>query len=198
MGQRVTGLLAADDGATPLEPEELEGLIPSHITLRGELNEAEQAGIIAADAWAFLRRRQVLDEKFLKGLHRRMFGTVWRWAGSFRHSERNIGVAAYRITPDLRHLLDDVRFWIAHDTYPPDEIALRFHHRLVAIHPFPNGNGRHARLATDLLAVSLGQPRFSWGQGNIGSAGDVRRAYIDALRAADRHDLAPLLAFGRS
>lgn len=198
MGQRLTGRFADDDGATPLEPGELEALIPSHITLRGELNEAEQAGIIAADAWAFSRRRQVLDEQFLTGLHRRMFGTVWRWAGSFRYSERNIGVAAYRIASDLRQLLDDVRFWIAHDTYPPDEIALRFHHRLVAIHPFPNGNGRHARLAADLLAVSLGRKRFSWGQGNIGSAGDVRRAYIDALRSADRHDLALLLTFGRS
>lgn len=191
-------LVADDDGATPLEPEELEALIPSHITLRSELNEAEQAGIIAAETWAFSRKREVLDEKFLLGLHRRMFGTVWRWAGSFRRSERNIGVQAYRIASELRQLLDDVRYWIEKGTYLPDEIVLRFHHRLVAIHPFPNGNGRHARLAADLLAVSLGQPRFSWGRGNIGSTGDVRRAYIEALQAADRHDLKLLLAFGRS
>lgn len=194
----MTDLLAPDDGETPLEPEELEDLIPSHITLRSELNEAEQAGIVGADDWAFRRIRDVLDEKFLTGLHKRMFGKVWKWAGSFRRTERNIGIEAYRIAVELRHLLEDVRYWIEHQTYLPDEIALRFHHRLVAIHPFPNGNGRHARLAADLLAVKLGQPRFTWGQGNISPAGEVRRAYIDALRAADRHDVGPLLAFGRS
>lgn len=195
----MTDLLADDDGATPLEHEELEALIPSYITLRSELNEAEQAGILAADNWAFSRRRgDVLDEKFLTDLHRRMFGEVWRWAGSFRRTERNIGVQAYRIPMELRQLLDNVRYWIEHQTYAPDEIALRFHHRLVAIHPFPNGNGRHARLAADLLAVRLDQRRFTWGQGNIAAAGDVRKTYINSLRAADRHDLAPLLAFGRS
>ena len=194
----MTDLLAPEDGATPLAPEELNDLLPSHITLRSELNEAEQAGILEADDWAFRRSRDVLEEKFLTGLHKRMFGEVWRWAGRFRQTERNIGIEAYRIAVELRHLLQDVHFWIEHKTYPPDEIALRFHHRLVAIHPFPNGNGRHARLAADLLAVRLGQPRFTWGQDNISPAGNVRRVYIDALRAADRHDIAPLLAFGRT
>ena len=194
----MTDLLGPDDGATPLEPEELRDLIPSHITLRSELNEAEQAGILEADDWAFRRSRDVLDERFLTGLHKRMFGKVWRWAGSFRRTERNIGIEAYRITVELRHLLEDVRYWIKHATYDNDEIALRFHHRLVAIHPSPNGNGRHARLAADLLAVKQGRPRFTWGQGNIGSVGDVRRAYIDSLRAADRHDVSLLLTFGRS
>jgi len=194
----VTDLLGPDDGATPLEPEELEDLIPSHITLRSELNEAEQAGILEADDWAFRRSREVLQERFLTGLHKRMFGKVWRWAGSFRRTERNLGIEAYRIAVELRQLLEDVRYWMEHGTYSPDEIALRFHHRLVAIHPFPNGNGRHARLAADLLAVKQGQPRFTWGQGNIGPVGDVRKAYIGALRAADRHDMTLLLAFGRS
>jgi len=197
----MTDLLADDDGATPLEREEQEALIPNHITLRSELNEVEQAGIHEADTWAFNRRRSsstILEERFLIGLHIRMFGSVWRWAGTFRLTERNIGVQAYRIPTELRQLLDDVRYWLDHDTYPPDAIALRFHHRLVAIHPFPNGNGRHARLAADLLAVSLGQPRFTWGQGNLGADGDVRRSYIDALRAADQHDMQPLFTFGRS
>jgi Fic-DOC domain mobile mystery protein B len=195
----MTDLLTDDEGATPLEHEELEALIPSYITLRSELNEAEQAGILEADNWAFSRRRgDVLDEKFLTDLHRRMFGKVWRWAGSFRRTERNIGVQAYRIPMELRQLLDNVRYWIEHETYAPDEIALRFHHGLVAIHPFPNGNGRHARLAADLLGVRLDQRRFTWGQGNIAAAGDVRKTYINSLRAADRHDLAPLLAFCRS
>lgn len=131
-------------------------------------------------------------------LHRRMFGRVWRWAGKPRTTERNIGIDAYRIGMELRQLLDDARYWVSHETYSPDELALRFHHRLVQIHPFPNGNGRHARLAADLLAVRLGQPRFTWGSTNLVEAHATRRAYIDALRAADGHDLGLLFAFARS
>lgn len=197
----MTDLLADDDGATPLEQEEFEQLIPSQITLRSELNEAEQAGILGADDWAFSRRRRpatLLTETFLTNLHKRMFGSVWKWAGSFRRTERNIGIQAYRIAIELRQLLEDVLYWIEHETYPPDEIALHFHHRLVAIHPFPNGNGRHARLAADLLAVSLGQERFTWGQGDLAAAGDIRRRYVESLRAADRHDYTALFAFARS
>ena len=191
-------LFDQDDAATPLTPEERDGLIPSYITLRRELNEAEQANILEAEAWAFARKRDVLDEKFLKTLHKRMFGRVWRWAGEFRLTERNIGVAPYRIGVALRNLLDDCRYWIEHGTYRPDEIATRFHHRLVWIHPFPNGNGRHARLATDLLLARLGQPRFSWGRVNLIDAGETRQAYVAALRAADGHDITPLLGFVRS
>jgi Fic-DOC domain mobile mystery protein B len=191
-------LFDQDDAATPLTPEEREGLIPSYITLRRELNEAEQANILEAEEWAFARKRDVLDEKFLKGLHKRMFGRVWRWAGEFRLTERNIGVAPHRIGVDLRKLLDDCRYWIEHGTYPPDEIAARFHHRLVWIHPFPNGNGRHARLATDLLLARLGQPRFSWGRVSLVDAGETRLAYVAALRAADGHKIRPLLRFVRS
>lgn len=189
---------AQDDAATPLTAEEREGLIPTYITLRHELNEAEQIGIEEADRWAFSRKRNVLDAPFLKSLHKRMFGQVWRWAGSYRTSGRNIGVDAYRIGMDLHQLLDDVRYWVEYQTYPADEIAVRFHHRLVAIHPFPNGNGRHARLAADLLAVRLGQPRFTWGCANLIEAKATRQAYVAALRAADGHDIAPLLAFART
>ena len=187
-----------DDDATPLTPEERSGLIPSYIALRRELNEAEQSGILTADQWAFSRKREVLDEAFLQDLHRRMFGEVWKWAGSFRTTPRNIGVEAWSIAPDLRILLEDVRFWIQHQTYGPDQIAVRFHHRLVFIHPFPNGNGRLSRLAADLLAVQLGRERFTWGRENLTDAGDTRRRYIAALRAADDHDLTVLLAFVRS
>ena len=188
-----------DDAATPLTPEEREGLIPTYITLRHELNEAEQIGIEQADRWAFARRRgAVLDEAFLRRLHKRMFGSVWRWAGAFRTTARNIGVDAYRIGIDLRALCDDVRYWIDHQTYAPDEIVTRFHHRLVQIHPFPNGNGRLSRLAADLLAVELGIERFSWGRANLVEPAATRRAYVEALRAADSHDIDPLLAFVRS
>jgi Fic-DOC domain mobile mystery protein B len=187
-----------DEAATPLSEEEKEELIPSYITLRSELNEAEQANILLADEWAFARRRDVLSASFLDRLHQRMLGRVWRWAGTHRLSDKNIGVEVRRIASELRQLLDDCRYWVENNTYEPDEIAVRFHHRLVWIHAYSNGNGRHARLATDLLLVSLGRPRFSWGGGSLMDVGTVRERYIAALRAADRHDLQPLMAFVRS
>ena len=189
---------AEDDAATPLTPDERARLIPTYITTRAQLNEAEQANIADADLWAFRRKRDALDEAFLLNLHKRMLNGVWRWAGALRQTERNIGIQAYRIGVELRRLLDDVRYWVEHQTFSPDEIAVRFHHRLVFIHPFPNGNGRHARLAADLLAVQLGQERFSWGSTNLVTADETRATYVAALKAADAHDIGPLLAFARS
>lgn len=188
----------ADDVATPLSDDERDGLIPSYITLRGELNEAEQANILRAEEWAFARTRNVADESFLNNLHKRMFGNVWRWAGQYRRTDKNVGVDAYRIPQELRQLVGDCRYWIDHETYHPDEIAARFHHRLVWIHPYPNGNGRHGRLATDLLLVSLGRERFTWGRENLVDPGETRQRYINALRVADHHNLEPLLDFVRT
>jgi len=173
-------------------------LIPAHIAYRRELNAAEQENIARAQDWALNRRRDPLSEKFVKELHRRMLGDVWRWAGNFRTTERNLGIAFYEIPVALRQLLDDTKAWIEYRTYPRDEIAVRFHHRLVLIHCFPNGNGRHARLMADLLVMRLGGERFSWGSANLQDAGEVRRRYIAALQAADNHDIGPLLAFARS
>ncbi len=189
---------ADDDAATPLTPEERAQLIPTYITTRAQLNEAEQRNITEADQWAFTRRRDVLDIEFLLRLHKRMFGKVWKWAGSIRVSERNIGIAPLHIAVELRTLLGDAAYWIENQTYPPDEIAVRFHHRLVFIHPFANGNGRHARIAADLLAVNLDGDRFSWGSANLIEPAATRAAYINALRAADNHDIMMLLAFARS
>ena len=189
---------ADDDAATPLTPEEHAQLIPTYITTRAQLNEAEQINITEADLWAFNRKRDVLSEEFLRNLHKRMFRKVWKWAGTFRTSERNIGVDAYRIGVELRTLLEDVAYWMANNTFAPDEIAARFHHRLVLSHPFPNGNGRHARLAADLLAVKLGQKRFTWGSVNLVQPAATRSTYVAALKAADNHDIAPLSAFARS
>jgi len=191
-------LAEQDDSSTPLSSEEREGLIPSYITLRGELNEAEQANILEADAWAFSRKRDVLDQHFLNTLHQRMYGNVWRWAGAYRKSQKNIGVDYYKIPTELRALLENCRYWLEHDTYPSDEIAARFHHRLVSIHCYPNGNGRHARLAADRLLTSLKRDRFSWGSANLIDASATRAAYVAALRAADNHDYGPLFAFVRS
>jgi Fic-DOC domain mobile mystery protein B len=194
----VSDLFEEPDDATPLAPEERRELIPAHIAYRRELNEAEQENIARGQDWALGRRRDVLTEKFIRDLHRRMLGDVWRWAGKFRTSERNLGVPSYQIPVDLRQLLGDARAWIDYKSYPPDELAVRFHHRLVSIHPFPNGNGRHARLMADLLVMKLGGERFSWGRANLQDAGEVRGRYIAALRAADNHDIGPLLAFARS
>lgn len=194
----MSDLFEEPDNATPLTPEERNALLPSHITYRHELNEAEQENIYRAQDWALARRRDLLTETFVKGLHARMFGDVWRWAGQFRTSERNLGIPHYEVPMALRQLLDDAKTWIEHASYPRDEIAVRFHHRLVQIHPFPKGNGRHARLMADLLVMNLGGERFSWGSANLRDAGDVRRRYIAALQAADNHDIAPLPAFARS
>lgn len=191
-------LFHADDAATPLTADERQALIPSFITLRRELNEAEQRGITAAESWALARWRNVLDEAFLRRLHWQMFYEVWRWAGSYRTTAGNLGVEPWRIGPELRQLLDDVRYWHQLRTYPADEIGARFHHRLVSIHPFPNGNGRHARLAADMLAMKLGRPRFSWGRESLVSPGDARQRYVAALQAADGHAIDPLLTFMRS
>ena len=185
-------------GATPLDADEAAGLLPEHITTQGELNEWEQLNILHGDRWARASRGEILTEAFLCRLHERMFGETWRWAGTFRKSDKNIGVDWLRIGIELKNLLDDVRYQIDHGTYSADEIAIRFHHRLVVIHLFPNGNGRHARLAADLLIERLGGQRFSWGSQRVESADETRRSYIAALQAADARNISPLIAFARS
>lgn len=194
------GIFDADDDAnTPLSAEERLGLIPTYIATRAELNDAEQANISDADRWAFQRKRDVLDVGFLRALHKRMLGKVWKWAGEFsREVNRRIGVDHHLIETELHALIRDARFWIEHGSYPPDEIALRFHHKLTWIHAFPNGNGRHARLAADLLAVALGRKPFTWGSISLVETSELRDRYVAALRAADNHDFGPLIAFARS
>ncbi len=192
----MVGPFEAGDSATPLEPQEREGLIPTHVTTCEQLNELEARNILEALSWAFKRKRNIIDENFLRGLHRRMLRKVWRWAGTYRTSERNLGVLPHRIQVDLHALLDNVRYWLDNKTFPPDEIALRLHHGLVLIHPFANGNGRWSRLAADILIVQLGGERFSWGGGD-----DLQRdreKYVTALKKADAHDFVPLVAFARS
>lgn len=187
------------EDATPLDPEERAGLLQTWITFRHELNQAEQANIVAGLAWARRSRRpELLSVEFLRQFHRKMFGDVWTWAGRFRNTERNIGIAPTEIGVEVRKALDDARFWIEHRVYPADEIAVRLHHRLVAIHPFPNGNGRITRLLADLIAEKLGSRAFTWGRQDLTTINGTRARYIEALRAADRHDIGPLLKFARS
>jgi Fic-DOC domain mobile mystery protein B len=195
----VSDLFAQPDDATPLDAEEREGLAQTWITTRADLNEAEQANIDDAVAWTGRRRdTEILTEGFVFELHKRMFGDVWSWAGSTRKTGKNIGVDPRQIHIQLGGLLRDAQYWVEHRSFSADEIAVRLHHGLVAIHPFPNGNGRHARLMADLLIAQLGGEPFSWGGGILRDIGTLRAEYIGALRAADNHDFTPLLVFARS
>ena len=192
-------LHGGDDAATNLTVEERIGLIPTWIVTRDDLNRAERANIAAGLRWARRGRFDVLDSDSLFTLHRRMFGDVWRWAGKPRESEKNIGVPEWwRVREHLHQLSGDIAAQVAVATRPPDEIAVDFHYRMVSIHVFPNGNGRHARLAADLLAGRLGREPFSWGRADLAHAGETRAAYIAAIKAADGFDLKPLVVFARS
>ena len=195
------------EGATPIDPDDAKGLIPTWVATRGDLNAVEQENIARAVAWAFTSPRMhllgsLMTEESMKMLHRRMFGDVWKWAGSYRQHDANTAAPWPYVPTRVRELLADVLVQSSDRTnlpWPADELAIRFHHRLVPIHPFPNGNGRHARLAADLLVRALGRPTFSWGSESLDSPGDVRSAYLDALRTADsRHDYGPLVEFARS
>ncbi len=195
------------DGATPIIDDEAKGLIPTFIATRADLNLVEQTGIAEARAWAVRSpatrtAEGILSEQFVRNLHRQMYGKVWRWAGTYRTSERNIGADPLRVPVAIRDLVENARYWFAPGTtwITPEMACVRVHHQMVAIHPFPHGNGRHARLFTDVLARSVGVPPFTWGGANLDSAGPDRAAYLAALRCADRDpdDLADLLRLARS
>lgn len=185
-------------GATPLDPDEIAGLIPRHITTQNDLNEWEATNILKARQWLYAHvRRNVLSEDFVVDLHRRMFGATWQWAGQFRRTDKNIGCDWLQISIKLRDLLADAKYWLTHGIYAIDEIAARFHHRLVAIHCFPNGNGRHARMMADALLREQGIRPFAWGYGDLAKTTDVRELYLIALREADRGNMTKLLEFVR-
>ena len=187
-------------GATPLNFDEMDGLIPLHITNQNQLNEWEAANILKAESWIFsiLNHNNFLTIDFTRLLHKKMFEVTWKWAGLFRSTEKNIGITPSLITTALKNLLEDTVYQIMHSSYSTDEIAYRFHHRLVTIHSFPNGNGRHARMMTDLLLIQTGQPRFTWGNKKLEAESLTRKQYINALKSADKHDYKPLAAFVRS
>jgi Fic-DOC domain mobile mystery protein B len=173
-------------GQSPLEEDEREGLLIESITTRGELDEFEQLNIEKALEWTIHNKpgkEKILTEDFIKHLHRKMFGDVWSWAGNFRRSNKNIGVDWTNIGVELKKLLDDTKYWIENKVYEPDEIAIRFKHRLVQIHCFPNGNGRHA---------------LTWKYATMVSHDEIRREYISAIKEADKGNIKPLLEFARS
>lgn len=191
-------LLPIGDGHTELSPEDHEGLIPSYIATRGELFDAEQRNISQALLRHPPRTEELLEDKYLRDLHRAMFGQVWNWAGQYRQRETNIGIDPTHIAVAVRSLIDDATWWIDVGTFSVDETAVRFHHRLVAIHPFRNGNGHHGRVAADYLAQASGAEPFSWGRYLDDSTADLRKTYLSALQAADNGEINPLLTFARS
>ena len=192
-------IFEGDDNSTPLTVEEKDGLKLKWITLRSELNEAEARNIAQAQVWLLSNKnKDVCADTFLRDLHKRMFGDVWKWAGTYRTSERNIGVAPYQIPTKILQLFDDVKFWIENKTYSNMEIAVRLHHKLVQIHPFPNGNGRVSRLMADLLLEKIEGTKLYWGDTNLANVSEIRSAYISALRKADAGDYSDLLKFTQS
>jgi len=188
-------------GQTPLSEEEKEELLIKSVTTRGELDELEQLNIEKAVEWTLenkFSKEKILSEEFIKLLHKKMLGEVWEWAGKFRKSEKNIGVDWIRIEVELRMLLDDTKYWIENKTYSPDEIAIRFKHRLVNIHCFPNGNGRHSRLMADIIIESVfGMEAFTWNNSSLVKPDKLRIEYIDSIRQADNGSIEPLLEFAR-
>ena len=194
--------LTYDDGQTTLDEDEKEGLLISTVTTRAELDEQEQNNIQQAMLWLMSRRiaaKEILTEAFVQQLHVKMFGKVWRWAGQYRKTNKNIGVDKYEIPTQLKMLLDDCRYWIEHKTYEEEEIAIRFKHRLVSIHCFPNGNGRHSRLMADVIAERLfAREVFSWGSNDLANLSAARANYLAAVKAADAGEIRFLIAFARS
>ncbi|MGG7036276.1 MAG: mobile mystery protein B [Flavobacterium sp.] len=189
-------------GQTPLEEEEKEGLLVKSISTMQELDEFEQLNIEKAIEWTIrnrFRTDKILTEEFVKQVHRKMFGKVWKWAGDFRKTEKNIGVPWVKIGIELRQLLDDTKYWIENKTFPDDEIAIRFKHRIVKIHCFPNGNGRHSRIIADIIISNVFKKAiFSWGFQNRLQADEIRKNYINALQEADNENIKPLITFARN
>lgn len=190
------------DGATPIDPNEAQGLRPTHLTTQNQLNRLEFENIRDAQTWLAGRKLSIdklLSSEFMRDLHKHMLGDVWEWAGTYRTTDKNIGIPWEQVSVSMQNLCDDTRTWIEGNVFEIDLLAVRFHHRLVSIHPFPDGNGRHARIMTDLLLERvLGTSSFSWGNTDLVNHDEVRARYINAMRAADNGDLQPLLEFVRS
>lgn len=194
-------ILEYSPGQTPLDEDEIHGLLIPTITTHGELDEFEQQNIEQAIEWTLkksFKTETILTEAFICDLHKRMYGEVWKWAGQFRNTEKNIGVNYWKIGIELKKLFDDTHYWIENEVFTADEIAIRFKHRLVSIHCFPNGNGRHSRLMADVIIDKIYKQRvFSWGAANLIQQGQARATYIQALQAADKGTYQPLLEFAR-
>lgn len=195
------------DGQTPLDEDEKEGLLIPTISTRADLDEFEQQNIEQAILWSISRNFKselIFTDKFIRNVHKRMYGNVWKWAGNFRKTNKNLGINHWQIATSLKYLLDDTKYWIENSTYSPDEIAIRFKHRIVEIHCFPNGNGRHSRLMADIIIEKIfNRPVFSWGanqnlNNNLSGDSELRSKYLKAVKTADQNNYTLLLDFARS
>lgn len=183
-------------GATPLNNDEIYNLVPNHLSTQSELNEWEQYNIILGEEWALKqRKRDIFSIEFTQKLHQKMFNKTWKWAGKFRQRDTNIGINPIYIRQELAILFDNTKYQLSHNIYGLKEIAARLHHRLVFVHPFPNGNGRFSRLFADLFLLNNNEARFSWGRENLVEDNSVRKLYIEALQAADNNNFSKLIAF---
>lgn len=189
------------EGQALLDEEEKLGLKIKSIATHGELDEFEQLNIENALEWTIrgkFKTERILSEMFVKQLHIKMYGDVWKWAGEFRKSDKNIGFSWTLISSALSILLDDTKYWVENKTFEPEEIAIRFKHKIVSIHCFSNGNGRHSRMMADIIMESIfSRQPFLWHQSNMVNADAIRTKYIQALKKADNGDFKPLLAFAQ-
>ena len=189
-------------GQTPLEEYEKEELLIKHITTLKDLNEFEQQNIEKAIEWIMGKTftvENVLNEGFILNLHKKMYEDVWKWAGKYRTSNKNIGVDKLQIPICLYQLNEDCKFWIENQTFEPDTLAIEYKHRIVKIHPFTKGNGRHSRLMADIIIEKLlGRELFTWGGVNLSQMSNVRKRYIDSIFEADKGNIIPLVEFARS
>jgi len=190
------------EGQTPIDEDEKEGLKIKTISTRGELDEFEQKNIEKAILWTIRKTfsiEEILSEHFILEVHKQMFDVIWTWAGTIRKTNKNIGIDKLQISMELRNVLNDCKYWIDNTIFSPDEIAIRFKHRLVKTHIFPNGNGRHSRLCADILiSHGFNRPVFSWGNMSLSKKGETRKRYLNAIYLADKGVYEPLIEFARS
>lgn len=189
------------DGATP--GDDTSGLILTRLTTRAERNAAEAHAIsLAYDKYIFEARRKKrgarwLTNEFICAVHHNMFGSIWKWAGKYRTDNLNIGMDWHLIPEQVRLLCDDFLYWNSPtSTMPVLEVAARLQNRLTKIHPFRNGNGRHARLITDIFFYSHEHPLPKWPQTHLMAEGhQIRARYIAAMRDADQGNFSSLIQF---
>lgn len=183
--------------------DDTSGLILTHLTTRTERNAAEAHIIsLAYDKYIFEARRKKqgarwFTNEFICAVHRDMFGSIWDWAGKYRTDNLNIGVDWRLISEQIHLLCDDFLYWDSTtSTMTVLEVAARLQNRLTKIHPFRNGNGRHARLITDIFFYSRRHPLPEWPQTHLMSEGhQIRELYIAAMQKADQGDFSSLIRF---
>ena len=188
-------------GATP--GGDTSGLLLEHLSTTTARNAAETEAISRAyDKYVFRARRKKqgtewLTDDFIRRVHADMLGTIWEWAGKYRQTKFNLGVDPHLIREQIKLFTEDFLYWNGTEsTMSVIEIAARIQHRLTNIHPFTNGNGRHARLITDIFLHSRKLPIPQWPQIQLMAQGnEIGEQYITAMKKADNGDINDLIQF---